>query len=134
MRAQDERRCDKSREVEIERGRCVARLVLKRPEARDVLTSQVISELGVAIRMVQQADDVAVAVVTAVEPVFSADADLQEIRRLIDDPYAFAEWLPSLRELLSLIEELEKPVIAGMDAPALAGASSWPWPATSWRP
>lgn len=102
-------------EVSIE-GR-TALITINRPEARNAVNGAVASGLEAAIDRLEDDDDLWVGILTGAGPVFSAGADLKAINAgeaasLATERGGFAGFVQ---------REREKPVIAAVNGPALAG-------------
>jgi enoyl-CoA hydratase len=98
------------------RGR-VALITIDRPEARNAVNGTVASGLQESVQRLEADAELWVGVIAARGPVFSAGADLKEIAAgradtLATDPGGFAGITRLARR---------KPLIAAVDAPALAG-------------
>lgn len=98
-----------------QRGR-VAVLTINRPEARNAINGEVASGLEAAIDRVEADDDTWVAVITGAGTTFSAGADLKAIAS------GQASELSTKKGFAGFVQyERNKPVIAAVDGPALAG-------------
>lgn len=106
--------------LRVERDKSVLRLTLARPERRNALDGALISALTEAFAL---AGDARAVVLAAEGPVFSAGADLDEMRAAVS---ATAErnlaeargW----RAMLEAVDGCPAPVVAAVRGPALAGA------------
>ena len=98
-----------------QRGR-IAVLTINRPEARNAVNGDVAAGLEAAIDRVEADDDTWVAVLTGAGTTFSAGADLKAISS------GQAGGLNTKKGFAGFVQyEREKPVIAAVDGPALAG-------------
>jgi enoyl-CoA hydratase len=97
----------------------VAVVTINRPEARNAVNDVVARGIEAAIDRVEEDDDLWVAVLTGVPPVFSAGADLKMINA------GRGGELSTRRGGFAGITRRQrtKPVIAAVDGPALAGGS-----------
>jgi methylglutaconyl-CoA hydratase len=101
-----------------------ARLTLNRPEKRNALNAQVIRELKEGLRRADRESAVRVIVIRGAGRDFSAGADLAQLEQnsqasVLENRADAADFA----ELLTLIRQLSKPVIAGVVGRALAGGA-----------
>jgi enoyl-CoA hydratase len=98
------------------RGR-IALITIDRPQARNAINGKVAGGLQDAVERLEQDDDLWMGVIAARGPIFSAGADLKEIAA------GRADTLATERGGFAGITRLNrrKPLIAAVDAPALAG-------------
>jgi len=97
-------------------------ITLNRPEKRNALSSDLISELKTAFERYETNDSVNVIILKANGAAFCAGADLEDLQRLQN--YSFKENLADsnhLKELFLRIYTLKKVVIAQIQGHALAG-------------
>jgi enoyl-CoA hydratase len=94
-------------------------ITINRPEARNAVNSAVANGIEAGIDRLEESDDLWVGIITGVPPVFCAGADLKEINS------GNAAGLQTKRGGFAGIvqREREKPVIAAVDGPALAGGT-----------
>ena len=97
----------------------VAVITIARPEARNAINADVAAGIEAAIDRVESSDDIWVAILTAVPPVFCAGADLKEVaagnaKKLATARGGFAGFVR---------RERSKPVIAAVEGAALAGGT-----------
>jgi enoyl-CoA hydratase len=94
-------------------------LTINRPEARNAVNAAVASGIEEGIDKLEADDDVWVGILTGVPPVFCAGADLKEINA------GNAGGLATKRGGFGGIttRERDKPIIAAVDGPALAGGT-----------
>lgn len=107
-------------ESAIDQG--IAYLTLARPEKKNALAPQLISELTAALRSAEQNHEVRVVVLRAHGDVFSAGADIAYLQQL--QQFSYEENLEDSRrfaELLRTISTLSKVVIAQVQGHAIAG-------------
>lgn len=94
-------------------------ITINRPEARNAVNGAVAQGIEAAIDRLEGSDDLWVGILTGVPPVFCAGADLKEINS------GNAGALQTERGGFAGIvtREREKPIIAAVDGPALAGGT-----------
>jgi len=94
-------------------------ITIDRPQARNAVNSAVANGIEAGIDRLEETDDLWVGIITGVPPVFCAGADLKEINS------GNAAGLQTKRGGFAGIvqREREKPVIAAVDGPALAGGT-----------
>lgn len=103
--------------IDFEARDRVALITIDRPEARNAVNGDVARGLEDAVQRLEDSDDLWAGVLAARGPVFCAGADLKEISA------GRAHTLATARGGFGGITRLErrKPLIAAVDAPALAG-------------
>jgi methylglutaconyl-CoA hydratase len=102
----------------------VARLVLNRPQKRNALTRQLLTELLDAVRRVEADASVRVLLLEAEGPVFCAGMDLGEMQARATQPDAAEQWQEDTRVYRDLVERLFRlpmPTLAVVQGPVLAG-------------
>ena len=106
-----------------DRGR-VALLTLKRPDARNSLSEDLIAALRAAIAEIGSSDDVRAVVITGAGSAFSSGHDLKELTAHRNDPDRgrayFAKIMGACSELMLSIMRSPKPVIAAVNGIATA--------------
>lgn len=97
-------------------------LTLNRPEVMNAFNFNLLRALGEAINAIRHDSDVRVVIVTgAGERAFCSGADLKERRTLT--PVQVKDYIDTIRELFSRVENLNKPVIAAVNGIALGGGT-----------
>jgi methylglutaconyl-CoA hydratase len=108
--------------IDIERQDSVARVILNRPDMRNAFDEVMIAELTQAFHGLGADDSVRVIVLAAHGPVFCAGADLHWMKKMAtfthDENRADAA---KLAEMLRVIYECPKPVIAKVQGDCFAG-------------
>ncbi len=102
----------------------VARLTLDRPDKRNALRREIIAALLDGVRQVASDPSVRVLVLAATGKVFCAGMDLGQMQERAESAEAADEYQQDsqvYRDLLVSLHELEIPVIAAVQGPALAG-------------
>ena len=94
-------------------------ITINRPDARNAVNGAVANGVEAGIDRLEESDDLWVGIITGVPPVFCAGADLKEINK------GNAGALQTKRGGFGGItqREREKPMIAAVDGPALAGGT-----------
>lgn len=103
--------------IEFEKRGHTAVITIDRPEAKNAVNAEVAQGLEAALDRLEQDDELWVAIIAGKGNVFSAGADLKVVSRgegfsLATDRGGFAGMVK---------RELDKPLIAAVDGPALAG-------------
>ena len=108
--------------VLYEARNAVARITLNRPEKRNALNDELISELKTALRRADQDESLRCMVIDGAGPDFCSGADLSALQKISGASVAEnLEDARSLMELFVLIREVHLPVIAAVRGRALAG-------------
>jgi len=95
-------------------------LRLNRPEAMNSLSPQVLSALRTALGQARHNDEVVSVVLTGTGRAFCAGADLKYVRSQANGG-GTEEFLQGVLEIMDLLENFPKPVIASINGLALAG-------------
>ena len=122
---------ERSPNVKVRVDEGVAYVVIDRPEKRNAFDDRVAAALERVFCELAEDDEVRVAVLGALGPVFCSGADLTWMRKVAD--YTAEENLrdaTAFQDAFDAIDRFPKPVIARVQGAALAGASS---PASSRR-
>jgi enoyl-CoA hydratase len=106
--------------LKYEKKHGIAQITVNRPEVRNALNSETISELGTAFHTAGTDDDIRVVILTGSgEKAFVAGADINELSRLT--AIAAKEYSLTGQAVFDAIERLGKPVIAAVNGYALGG-------------
>ncbi len=97
----------------------VATLTLRRPEARNALSSALMTEIERAVASVVPRPDVRVVVLAAEGPVFCSGHDLKEVAAL-SGPEAVSALFTQCSRMMTALVRLPKPVIAKVQGTATA--------------
>lgn len=106
-------------QVVLEKKPPIAKITLNRPEALNALGPTLLSELGQALKDVEQDPQIKVLVLTGSGRAFCAGADLKFMAGA--DQKDLYDYIQGFDELLFRLESLDKPVIAAVNGYALAG-------------
>lgn len=102
----------------------IATLTINRPDKRNALSRELISELLKAVEQIETDDSIRVLCLKAAGSVFCAGMDLGEMQARATDPNAKDEWQHDTEIYLTLLKKLfaiPVPTIAVVHGPALAG-------------
>lgn len=106
----------------MEKQDSIATLILNRPEVMNAFNVSLLKALDAAITSIQFDNQIRVVVLTgAGEKAFCAGADLKERSTLKESEVK--QFIYSIRDLFSRIENLNKPVIAAVNGVALGGGT-----------
>jgi len=101
-------------------------IILNRPDKRNALSRQMLTELAQALDDLHQERKVRAVILTGAGTVFCAGMDLGEMQQTSQQPDAFAQWhhdAVQYRELLDKLLHFPKPIIAAVNGPVLAGGA-----------
>jgi enoyl-CoA hydratase/carnithine racemase len=104
--------------VEVALADGVLSVTLARPEARNALTPGMLAGLRAALERAATDDDVTAVILTGAGTAFCAGADVSRFDD-VPDGRRFRFESGRLTEVVSLIERIEKPVIAAVNGPAV---------------
>jgi len=106
--------------LRVEEDKQVCLLTLNRPEAMNALNMDLLLALREQVRSLRLRKDIRALIVTgAGERAFCAGADLKERAGMSQEQVK--DYIHTIRDLFSAIEDLNKPVIAGINGVALGG-------------
>jgi enoyl-CoA hydratase/carnithine racemase len=108
-----------TREVRVERDGAIATLVLDRPQARNALSAELMTELEGELRTLGADRAVKVVILGAVGPAFSSGHDLKQMRACRDRAVYEGLFRQCSRLMLSIVR-LPQPVIARVQGVATA--------------
>jgi len=101
-------------------------IILNRPDKRNALSRQMLTELAQALDDLHQERKVRAVILTGAGTAFCAGMDLGEMQQTSQQPDAFAQWhhdAVQYRELLDKLLHFPKPIIAAVNGPVLAGGA-----------
>jgi enoyl-CoA hydratase/carnithine racemase len=108
--------------VNVEDAGAVRHIVLNRPEKRNALNGDTITELGAAIEGAADDESVRVVIVRGEGPLFSSGMDLNDLRDLSESPAGLRTFRRRILGWWNLLEEMPKPTICQIHGAALGGA------------
>jgi enoyl-CoA hydratase/carnithine racemase len=109
----------KAREVRVERDGAVATLVLDRPQARNALSVELMTELERELEAVAGDPTIKVVILGATGPAFSSGHDLKQMRACRDRS-VYEELFRQCSRMMMAIVRLPQPVIARVQGVATA--------------
>jgi methylglutaconyl-CoA hydratase len=101
-------------------------IVLNRPDKRNALARQMLTDLAQALDDLHQERKVRAVILTGAGSAFCAGMDLAEMQATSQQPDALAQWhedAVQYRELLDKLLQFPKPIIAAVNGPAVAGGA-----------
>src|SRR5207244_6891832 len=101
-------------------------IVLNRPDKRNALSRQLLTDLAQALDDLHQERKVRAVILTGAGPAFCAGMDLSEMQATSQQPDAFAQWhhdAVQYRELIDQMLRFPKPIIAAVYGPVVAGGA-----------
>lgn len=101
-------------------------IVLNRPDKRNALTRQLITDLAQAFDDLHQERNVRAVILTGAGTAFCAGMDLEEMQATSQQPDAYMQWHSDTilyRELIDKMLHFPKPIIAAVNGPAVAGGA-----------
>ncbi len=101
-------------------------IVLNRPEKRNALTRQMLTDLSQAFSDLHGEKQVRAVILIGSGSAFCAGMDLGEMQQTAAQPDAQQQWYEDSRQYCELIEQMlqfPKPIIAAVNGPALAGGA-----------
>jgi len=107
--------------IRCEKESGLARVILNRPAQMNAISPQMLQELWEVAEEIEKDSAVRVVTITGAGRAFCAGADLQAIKQIMDEPEKVEAFLRFWHRVFNRIEDLSKPVIAGVHGLALAG-------------
>src|SRR5262245_51769655 len=101
-------------------------IVLNRPDKRNAISRQLMSDLLQALDDLQQERKVRAVILTGAGTAFCAGMDLTEMQATAQQPDAYGQWhqdAVAYRELIDKMMQFPKPIIAAVNGPAMAGGA-----------
>lgn len=108
--------------IRCEKESGLARIILNRPAQMNAISPQVLQELWEVAEEIENDPAVRVVTITGAGRAFCTGADLQAVKQIImEEPEKVEAFLRFWHRVFNRIEDLSKPVIAGVHGLALAG-------------
>jgi enoyl-CoA hydratase len=106
----------------IEKEEGIGKIILNRPEKKNAINTEMFNEIGEAARTVSDDSEIKIVIVTGAGNVFSAGIDFTALGALGGaSSLSIRDMLRKLQAGWSLLENIEKPVIAAINGPAIGG-------------
>jgi 2-(1,2-epoxy-1,2-dihydrophenyl)acetyl-CoA isomerase len=104
----------------------IARITLNRPDKLNAFAGTMRQEIADAIRQCAADDAVRVVIITGAGRAFCAGADIRYLQELLErrDTVAFRALVEAGREVVTVIRDTPKPVIAAINGPAAGGGAN----------
>ncbi|MEX0690618.1 MAG: enoyl-CoA hydratase [Gemmatimonadales bacterium] len=112
--------------VLLDRTDGIARITLNRPDKLNAFAGTMRQEIADAIRQCAADDAVRVVIITGAGRAFCAGADIRYLQELLErrDTVAFRALVEAGREVVTVIRDTPKPVIAAINGPAAGGGAN----------
>ena len=101
----------------------VRHVVLNRPQKRNALNTDIIAELGEALRAAAADVDVRCVVLRGAGTMFSSGMDVADFTAIAEDPDILRDWRERILSIWNLCERMPKPTIAQIHGACLGGAA-----------
>jgi len=101
-------------------------IVLNRPDKRNALSRQMLTDIAQALDDLHQERKVRAVILTGAGSAFCAGMDLAEMQETSSQPDAFMQWhrdAIQYRELIDQMRRFPKPIIAAINGPVVAGGA-----------
>jgi len=101
-------------------------IVLNRPDKRNALSRQMLTDIAQALDDLHQERKVRAVILTGAGSAFCAGMDLAEMQETSNQPDAFMQWhrdAIQYRELIDQMRRFPKPIIAAINGPVVAGGA-----------
>ncbi|MEA2221608.1 MAG: 2-(1,2-epoxy,2-dihydrophenyl)acetyl-CoA isomerase, partial [Solirubrobacteraceae bacterium] len=109
--------------VLLENRGAVRHVVLNRPEKRNALNTELILELGEALRAAAADVGVRCVIVRGAGTMFSSGMDAGDLEAIARDPERLRDWREQILSIWGLCERMAKPTIAQIHGACLGGAA-----------
>ncbi|MGH8007194.1 MAG: enoyl-CoA hydratase/isomerase family protein, partial [Candidatus Binatia bacterium] len=107
--------------ITLEKSDGLARIVLNRPGQLNAINRTMLEELLAACDEIEVDRSLKVVTITGNGRAFCAGADLRAIKQALSDSSQLDAFLHLVHKVFNRIEDLQKPVVAGVHGMALAG-------------
>jgi enoyl-CoA hydratase len=103
----------------LEKKRTIRTLIFNRPRKLNQITYPLIEEVNLALKQLRNDEDAMVLIITGAGRAFMAGADLRLVQN--SNYLQMRRFLGAILDILTQIEDLEVPVIAAINGPAIGG-------------
>jgi enoyl-CoA hydratase len=103
----------------LEKKRTIRTLIFNRPRKLNQITYPLIEEINLALKQLRNDEDAMVLIITGAGRAFMAGADLRLVQN--SNYLQMRRFLGAILDILTQIEDLEVPVIAAINGPAIGG-------------
>lgn len=107
--------------ITLEKSDGLARIVLNRPDQLNAINRTMLEELWAACDEIEADTSLKVVTITGNGRAFCAGADLRDIQQALSHAPQLDAFLHLVHKVFNRIEDLQKPVVAGVHGMALAG-------------
>ncbi len=109
--------------VLLEDRGAVRHVVLNRPQKRNALSTELIEQLGAALRAAAADNDVRCVVLRGAGTMFSSGMDSADLHAIAQDPDDLRDWRERILSIWNLCEQMAKPTVAQIHGACLGGAA-----------
>lgn len=112
--------------VQVRKNQHSGTIVLQRPNKRNALSRQLLTEIQTALSDFHLEKSVRAIIMTGSGTTFCAGMDLAEMQETSQQPDPYPQWhedVVQMRELLDFMLRFPKPIIAAVNGPALAAGA-----------
>jgi methylglutaconyl-CoA hydratase len=112
--------------IQVKKNLPSGTIVLNRPDKRNALTRQMLTDLSQAFSDLHGEKQVRAVILIGNGPAFCAGMDLAEMQQTAAQPNAQEQWYEDsvqYRELIEQMLQFPKPIIAAVNGPAVAGGA-----------
>jgi enoyl-CoA hydratase/carnithine racemase len=103
----------------LEKKGLIQTLIFNRPKELNKITYPLIEEVNIALKQLRNDEEVRVLIITGAGKAFTVGADLQLVQQ--SNYLQMRRFLGAILDILTQIEDLEIPVIAAINGPAIGG-------------
>ena len=103
----------------LEKKGLIQTLIFNRPQELNKITYPLIEEVNIALKQLRNDEEARVLIITGAGKAFTVGADLQLVQQF--DYLQMRKFLGAILDILTQVEDLEIPVIAAINGPAIGG-------------
>ncbi|MGD0916551.1 MAG: enoyl-CoA hydratase/isomerase family protein [Thermodesulfobacteriota bacterium] len=103
----------------LEKKGPIRTLIFNRPQERNKITYPLIEEINIALKQLRNDEEARVLIITGAGKAFTIGADLQWVQQ--SHYLQMRRFLGAILDILTQVEDLEIPVIAAINGPAIGG-------------